>query len=213
MTSPVTLVDYGSGNIFSVTRALETQGADVTLTGDPAVVRSAERVVLPGVGAFAAGMAGLREHGLADALLDFARRERPLLGICLGMQMLFEHSAEFGAHEGLGLIAGDITAIDPGDAGGARLKVPHIGWSALKPAGGRAWAATLLDGLAPGTRAYFVHSFTAVPTRDDVRLADTWYGSSRVSAAVQQGHIAGCQFHPEKSGPDGLAVIRRFLEL
>jgi len=210
---PVALVDYGSGNIFSVTRALETQGASVTLADSPAAVRNADRLVVPGVGAFATGMGGLRERGLADAIVAFARRERPLLGICLGMQMLFEHSHEFGEHAGLGILEGEVRAIEPADSDGKALKVPHIGWSPMQPANGRTWKDTILEDLSPGVSAYFVHSFTAVPAHEETRLADAWYGSSRIAAAVQRGHVAGCQFHPEKSAVDGLAILRRFLEM
>jgi glutamine amidotransferase len=210
----VTVVDYGSGNLFSVTRALETCGATVETSTRPEEILAAERLVLPGVGAFATGMQGLRDRGLVEPLLEYARRARPMLGICLGMQMLFAGSSEFGDHPGLGLIEGSIVAIEPRDEEGRPMKVPHIGWSALEMAPAcTTWDDSVLGRLRPGTPAYFVHSFTAIPAREADRLADTQYGSSRVSAAVRKDHITGCQFHPEKSAAAGLSVIERFLEI
>lgn len=208
-----TVVDYGSGNLFSVARAIETCGGSVVMACCPADVRAADRLVLPGVGAFAAGMQGLRERGLDEAIAEYARTGRPLLGICLGMQMLFAGSCEFGDHGGLGLIDGRVLPIEPRDASGRPLKVPHIGWSPLvRPPVCQTWDGSALQPIVPGTPAYFVHSYTAVPAHEEDRLADTYYGSCRVSAAVRRGNITGCQFHPEKSAGAGLAVIRRFLE-
>jgi glutamine amidotransferase len=210
----VTIVDYGIGNLFSVSRALEKCGAEVVLSATPEGILAADRLVLPGVGAFARGMRGLREQGLVEPLREYAKRGRPLLGICLGMQMLFERSTEFGDHEGLGFIPGRIAAIEPGlDETGAPVKVPHIGWSPLlKPEACRTWDGTILQRLQPGATTYFVHSYTAEPAHEEHRLADAQYGASRISAAVRKDHISGCQFHPEKSGANGLAIVRSFLE-
>ena len=210
----VTVVDYGIGNLFSVSRALEKCGTTVELTDRPEAILAASRLVLPGVGAFAMGMQGLRDRGLVEPLRRYAQSGRPLLGICLGMQLLFDGSTEFGDHEGLGLIAGNIVAIEPGAEGGRMLKVPHIGWSALAMPPARAtWNATVLAGLEPGANTYFVHSYTAVPAREEDRLADTRYGSSRISAAVQKGAVYGCQFHPEKSAATGLRILNNFVQL
>ncbi len=206
----VTIADYGIGNLHSVLKAMRAAGADVTVSDDPAVVRAADRVVLPGVGAFGDGMAAVNRLGLADALRDVARAGRPFLGICLGMQMLFTDSEEFGHHAGLDLLPGRVLAI----AGGAGVKVPHIGWNRIAPpAGGPGWDGTLLAGVAHGAMVYFVHSFTAHPSREQDRLADADYHGRRLSAGVQRDNLMGCQFHPEKSGELGLSLVRRFVSI
>jgi glutamine amidotransferase len=209
MSVSVTMLDYGVGNLHSVAKALRESGADVLVTNRPEDVRRAERLVLPGVGAFADGMARLEKNGLSDAVGDFFETQRPLLGICLGMQMLFDESEEFGTHSGLGVIPGRVVGI-PLRLG---FKVPHIGWSRIHPCPQSSWQGTVLADTHPGTRVYFVHSFSAVPECELDRLADTNYGSFRVSAAVQRGNVIGCQFHPEKSGEVGLTMLRRFLQL
>lgn len=214
MKPRVVIVDYGVGNLLSVTRALEVCGADVVVTDDPAVVTRADRLVVPGVGAFADGMAGLHQRGLVNPIQEFATTGRPLLGICLGMQLLFSESEEFGLHEGLNLIAGRVVAIPNQTHGGAWRKTPHIGWNELRPPPGRlGWDDTLLAGLAEGSAVYFVHSFVAEPVDSAVRLADCDHEGFAISAAVQKDRVYGCQFHPEKSGEVGLSVINNFLSL
>jgi len=209
MSVRVTMIDYGAGNLHSVIKALRECGGDVTVTCQPVEVRSAERLVLPGVGAFADGICGLQKRGLIEAIDQFFACQRPFLGICLGMQMLFNQSLEFGAHRGLGIVPGRVVEI-PRTPG---FKVPHIGWSRIFPRPGGSWGGSILSATPEGTRVYFVHSFSAVPDDEKDRLADTDYAGFRVSAAIQRGNIIGCQFHPEKSGPSGLAMIRRFLEM
>lgn len=213
MSKRVTVVDYGIGNLYSVGRAFEKVGASVTVTDSPALIRSAERLVLPGVGAFADGMEGLREKRLVEPILAFHASQRPMLGICLGMQLLFEQSEEFGNHAGLGLIPGRIRAIPRRDGSGAAIRTPHIGWSALRlPAHHQSWAHSLLGDCRPGDSVYFVHSFTAWPSNEFHRLADSEYCGQRISSVVQVGSLTGCQFHPEKSGVVGLRILRRFVE-
>jgi len=209
----VTVVDYGIGNLFSVQRALEVAGAAVSLSADPDVIRQAERVVLPGVGAFADGMAGLEGRGLTGPLRDFAATGRPLLGICLGMQMLATLSEEFGQHAGLDLVPGRVRALPGEDAAGRPHKIPHIGWVEIAPPQPGLWAGTLLAGTAPGTAVYLVHSFAVVP--DDPRhvLAVCQFGGHAICTAIRRDNIMGCQFHPEKSGQAGLAMLGRFLAL
>ena len=214
MAKLVTIVDYGIGNIFSVTRAFERCGADVVLTDKPEEVLAATRLVLPGVGAFSNGMNGLYERGLIDPIRDYAASGKPLLGICLGMQMLFSGSNEFGEHRGLDIIEGRIVPIEPKGPDGLPLKVPHIGWSELMPTEeGPEWGSSILKHLDGDAHCYFVHSFTAFPNDERHRLADTYYGTSRISAAVAKGNVYGCQFHPEKSGAVGLKIIDGFLEI
>lgn len=207
MSGRVAVIDYGSGNIHSVMKALRHEGADVVLTADAGVIRRADRVVLPGVGAFADCQRGLEERGLFDVAREAALSGRPFLGICVGMQLLMEESEEFGRHPGLGLIPGRVVAI-PASPG---LKVPQIGWNRIYPPEASNWQGTCLQGLEPGTMVYFVHSYTPVPRLAEHRLADARYGGHLISAAVQRDNILGCQFHPEKSGPAGLHILRRFL--
>ncbi len=214
MSKLVTIVDYGIGNIFSVTRALEHCGAKALLTDKPEDILAATSLVLPGVGAFSNGMEGLRARGLIAPLQEYAASGKPLLGICLGMQMLFTASSEFGHHEGLNIIEGNIVPIDPVDADGTRLKVPHIGWSELRATPeGPEWNSSILKYTEAQAHCYFVHSYTAVPVSPSHRLADTYYGSCQISAAVAKDNVFGCQFHPEKSGTTGLAIIKGFLEI
>lgn len=209
----VTIIDYGSGNLLSVARAFEQCDARVVLTADAAAIAAAEYLVLPGVGAFADGMTGLHERGLVEPIKEFALRERPFLGICLGMQMMLEESEEFGANQGLGLIPGKVLAIPPAGIDGTSHKIPHIGWNELEVPDSISWDRTILADIAPATCFYFVHSFTAVPARHEHRLADCHYNGRLISAAIRRGHLYGCQFHPEKSGTDGLKVVRTFLEM
>ncbi|MCA3142472.1 MAG: imidazole glycerol phosphate synthase subunit HisH [Betaproteobacteria bacterium] len=212
MTNPdVTVVDYGVGNLLSVQRGLEHCGAQVALSSDPDVVAEASRVVLPGVGAFANAMEALRARGLVPAIRERARRRAPLLGICLGMQLLLDESEEFGLTEGLGLIPGRVVPVPTVTARGEAQKIPHIGWNALQYAEAcHQWRGSLLEDNRPGQAVYFVHSFMAVPADPVHRLADCLYGGSRVAAVIARGSITGCQFHPEKSGAVGLKILRKF---
>ncbi len=224
----VAVIDYGVGNLLSVSRALLHCGAQVQVTSDPATILAADRVVLPGVGAFANGMAALRANGLDAVVHQVAAAGTPLLGICLGMQMLMASSDEFGATSGLGLIPGRVVQIPGHTTSGAPHKIPHIGWNALvfplkhppvqpsahspvHPNVHASWDGGLLDGITPGEAVYFVHSFMAMPTDPAHRLADCLYGGIAVSAAVRRGQVLGCQFHPEKSGEVGLRVLHNFL--
>lgn len=208
----VAVIDYGMGNLFSVARALETAGAaQVDVTADPARLAAATHVVLPGVGAFVDGMRGLADAGFVPAIHAFAASGRPLLGICLGMQMLLDDSEEFGLTPGLGLIPGRVRAIPRDRADGTRRKLPAIGWAPIRPAGANGWAATPLAPLAPETPVYMLHSFHAQPDSPAHLLADYDHEGTAVTAAIARANVTGCQFHPEKSGPAGLAILRAFL--
>ena len=214
MSRIVHVVDYGIGNLLSVARAIEKVGGEPRLTRDPAEIAAAERVLLPGVGAFEACMRTLGEHGLNAPVTAYARSGRPFLGICVGMQMLFDYGLEFGRHDGLGLIPGHVAPIPTTDAAGTR-KVPHIGWGSLHvPAGRSGWDGTLLDGAVDGvSAAYFLHSFVCIPDDPADRLADVDHDGFPACAAIQRGNIIGFQCHPEKSGPTGLAIVERFVGL
>lgn len=208
----VTVIDYGMGNLLSVSRAFVRCGAEVLISGKPKEINGAEYLVLPGVGAFADGMAGLQESGLVESIKQFVGTGRPFLGICLGMQMMLETGEEFGSHDGLGLIPGRVIAIPSTGADGQCHKIPHIGWNRLSPPSpATMWDDTILAGIEPGSSVYFVHSFTAIPSHPQHRLADCDYDGRVISAAIRSGSLYGCQFHPEKSGEVGLAILRNFL--
>ena len=213
MSAPeVTVIDYGVGNLLSVQRGLEHCGAKVILTADPEKILAAERVVLPGVGAFVNAMQALENLDLVSVIRELDPRKIPLLGICLGMQLLLEESEEFGVTAGLGLIPGRVIPVPDRALSGATQKIPHIGWSALQPSnelGG--WQHSLQQDNSPGEAAYFVHSFIAVPTDPAHRIADCLYGGHKIPATISRDQITGCQFHPEKSGEVGLKILRRFI--
>lgn len=213
MSKPkVTLIDYGVGNLLSVQRGLEHCGAEVVLTSDPEAVIAASRVVLPGVGAFANAMLALEERNLVSAIQELAKCGTPLLGICLGMQLLLDESEEFGRTSGLGLIPGRVVPIPSTTASGEAQKIPHIGWNGLFPPEGRLdWRASVLTDNAPGEATYFVHSFMSVPADPAHRVADCVYGGHHIAAVIAKDQITACQFHPEKSGEVGLKILRRFV--
>ena len=211
-SADVAVIDYGVGNLRSVRAAFEHCGAQVQVTSAPEVILRAARVVLPGVGAFANGMSELRRRGLDEVAREVALRGVPLLGICLGMQMLLSVSEEFGLTKGLDLIRGRVVAMNTTDCDGHPLKIPHVGWNGLLPAVGRdGWRGSLLEDIRTGEAVYFLHSFTAQPEDPRHRIADCQYGGRAIPAVVACDNVSGCQFHPEKSGNVGLRVLRRFL--
>lgn len=206
----ITIVDYGRGNLFSVRRAMERCGVDVVINSDPDVVRRSEKIILPGVGAFADGMQQLRSSGLDEAVCFVAKTGGFVLGLCLGMQLLLESSEEFGLHNGLGLIAGQVIAIPKIQDGGAGLKIPHIGWNALRRPEAARWDASMLRKTRDGEFFYFVHSFMARPASNNDLLATCRYGDMDIPAVIGHDNIWGTQFHPEKSGISGLRVLSEF---
>jgi imidazole glycerol-phosphate synthase subunit HisH len=211
-TSDITIIDYGVGNLLSVQRGFEYCGATVTLSSDPEIILSADRVVLPGVGAFGNAMQALKQLGLVDTLREVALLGIPLLGICLGMQLMLEESDEFGFTAGLGLIPGRVVAIPSKTVSGEPHKVPHIGWSALKlSATACDWSGTVLENTRPDEAAYFVHSYMSVPSNSDYLIAECAYGGHLIPAVIKRDHVTGCQFHPEKSGEVGLKILRAFM--
>lgn len=210
--SGVTIIDYGAGNLFSVARGFEKVGASVDVATDPAGVRTGGALVLPGVGAFGSCASELERRGLQEAITRAVREGRPLLGICVGMQLLFDRSSEFGWHEGLGLLEGTVEPIGVCvGKDGRRPKLPHIGWAPLTP-GPAGWGDGPLSRTAPATKVYFLHSFMAVPRLREVVSAETEYAGATVCAAVTWQHVSGVQFHPEKSGPAGLSILADYVE-
>ena len=205
--STTAIIDYGVGNLFSLCSSLQSIGAEAVVTPDPDVIRRADRIILPGVGAFADAAAKLRATGLDQVLCEEARAGKPIMGICLGMQMLFDKSFEYGEHEGLGLIPGRVIPM----AGyiPEELKIPHIGWNPLILKGEE--KHPLLRYVNEGDCVYFVHSYFASECEDAV-IATAEYGRE-LTAAVARDNVMGCQFHPEKSGPVGLSILRAFCEM
>ena len=202
----VAIVDYGVGNLFSLKSSLEAIGADVTVTADIEVLRRADQIILPGVGAFEDAARKLRESGLDVIIKEEAAKGKPLMGICLGMQMLFEKSYEYGEHEGLGLIKGSIRPIS--DVIPKDYKIPHIGWNSLSFYGEK---SPIFKYINDGDCVYFVHSYYGADCKDSL-IAESEYGAP-LTAAVASGNVFGCQFHPEKSGEVGLNILRAFVEL
>ena len=201
----IAIVDYGVGNLFSLKSSFAAIGVEAVVTNDPMVLCGADKIILPGVGAFEDAARKLRESGLDVVIKQLAADGKPLMGICLGMQMLFEKSYEYGEHEGLGLIPGVVKPI--ADVIPADLKIPHIGWNALKFKGNN----PLFSKIREGDCVYFVHSFYAADCEESV-IATAEYGAE-LTAAVAKGNVYGCQFHPEKSGAVGLNILRAFAEL
>lgn len=199
----VGIIDYGVGNLFSLCSSFKAIGQEAFVSGDPAELAKAHRLVLPGVGAFEDAANKLRQTGMADFVREQAAAGKPLLGICLGMQLLFEKSYEYGEHEGLGLLKGQVVPMECRIPEG--LKIPHMGWNRLEVTGGR-----LLQKV-DGQYVYFVHSYFADGCGDAL-AAVTEYGVP-ITAAVEQGNVFGCQFHPEKSGNVGLSILRTFCEM
>lgn len=204
----IAIIDYGVGNLFSLRSSLKYIGKDAEITGDADDIRKSDRVILPGVGAFEDAARKLRESGLFDVVVDEAKRGKILLGICLGMQMLFDKSFEYGQHQGLGLIHGNVVSMAPVLPEG--YKVPHIGWNGLvfpkdKP------KSPLFKYINEGDHVYFVHSYYAADC-DNAVIATAEYGAA-LTAAVADGNVYGTQFHPEKSGDVGLDILRAFCEI
>lgn len=203
----IAIIDYGVGNLFSLRSSLKYIGQDAVITSDEAKIKSCDKMLLPGVGAFADAAAMLRNTGLDILVIREAQQGKPLLGVCLGMQMLFEKSFEFGQHSGLGLLRGTVAPIRPRVP--ADCKIPHIGWNALRfPKGIR---SPLFKYIKEGDHVYFVHSFHAEQCADSI-IATAEYGAE-LTAAVGRDNIFGTQFHPEKSGEVGLNILRAFAEV
>jgi glutamine amidotransferase len=204
----IALIDYGISNLRSVQKAFEHLGTEVTLVDTPDRLAQADRLILPGVGAFPAGMKGIQERGLIEPIRQAARDGKPLIGICLGMQLLFESSDEMGETNGLGLLPGQVTRIGSLPSVVTGLKVPHMGWNQLDLVSDH----PLVRDLVSGSYAYFVHSYAVYPDQREVVLATTDYGGPFASI-VGRGKVCGLQFHPEKSQAVGLKLLRNFLSL
>ncbi len=199
----VCIIDYGVGNLFSLKSSFKAIGVNAIVSGDEKVIRSADKLVLPGVGAFGDASKKLFDTGLDKVIIEQVKKGIPLLGVCLGMQMLFEESLEYGKHKGLGLLKGRVVAIDLPQ----QYKIPHIGWNALR----FVKESPLLKYISPNDCVYFVHSYCAVDCSESL-IATTEYGKE-LTAMVGAGNVYGCQFHPEKSGEVGLNILKSFTQL
>ena len=201
----IAIIDYGVGNLFSLTSSFKKIGVDVVATADKEVIKSADKLILPGVGAFADAVKKLRDSGLDKVIIDEAKKGKKIMGICLGMQLLFEKSYEYGEHDGLGLLKGKVVPME--NRIPANLKIPHIGWNALD----FKRDSDIFRYINNGDFVYFVHSFYADECYDSV-IATSEYGAE-ITAAVQKENVYGCQFHPEKSGSVGLNILKAFCEM
>ena len=214
MSQPkVTVIDYGIGNLLSVQRALNHCGANVCVSSDTKTLARADRLILPGVGAFGDGMKSIANLGITEIIRDFADNNRPLLGICLGMQMLMDKSYEFGTHAGLGLITGNVVEIPKLGVDGNPHNIPHMGWANIYPSRNDDWGNPLLNSIKVGSAFYFVHSFYAELKDEKYCAAKCDYDGISMPAIVAKDHVYGCQFHPEKSGAVGLNVLKSFLKI
>ncbi len=201
----IAIIDYGVGNLFSLTSSFKKIGAEVVVTNDIEIIKKADKLVLPGVGAFGDAAEKLKKSGLDKVIIEEANKGKQLLGICLGMQLLFDKSLEYGEHKGLRLISGEVIPMENNIP--KSLKIPHIGWNALKFHN----PSPLFKYINEGDCVYFVHSFYA-ENCDSSLIASSEYGR-QITAAVQKDNIFGCQFHPEKSGNVGLNILKAFCEL
>ena len=211
----VAIVDYGMGNLFSVRHACQYVGLEASITSSQQEIVSADAVILPGVGAFGDAMEALRRFDLTSPLKDVAASSKPLLGICLGMQLFMSESVEFGRHSGLGIIPGTVVRLENALGANGVLKVPHVCWNRLNRAAGAEdlWEGSLLSWLLDGVFMYFVHSFQVKPEDANVVIATTSYGIIEFCSAISYGNIFACQCHPERSGPEGLKVYSNLASL
>lgn len=208
----VVIVDYGLGNLFSIRRAMEYLGGEAVISGSPVEIARSSRLILPGVGAFGEGMNNLRERGLIEVIKAYASSGRPVMGICLGMQLFMDSSEELGLNEGVGIIKGKVRRLSVDESLG-KVKIPHIGWNSIAPRNGASWKGTILEPQRPGAFMYFVHSYAPVCDEPADILAQTEYGGMKFCSAAKRGNIYGFQFHPEKSGEAGLSILSEFMKI
>lgn len=209
----VVIIDYNLGNLHSVMRACAHAGIDAEVSGDPAMLLNAKGAILPGVGAFGDAMTNLRHQGLDAAIRRFIDSGRPFMGVCLGLQLLFESSEEFGSHEGLGVIRGVVKRLPVGQAGKMAAKIPHVGWNSIESSCSGDWMNSPLRKVRHCDSMYFVHSYYVEPLNSDDVLSRTTYGDFLFCSSVQRGSVFASQFHPEKSGASGLSIYRQWGEL
>lgn len=214
MSKKVVIVDYHLGNLFSVNQALINVGLDVSISSDKDIISQADAIVLPGVGAFTDAMQHLCKMEVDKVLRRLVIEEKkPFLGICLGLQLLFSKSEEFGETEGLGFIEGNVRKFKSMDDAGIKVRVPQIAWNTIEIPNSQSWKNTPLESINSGTDMYFVHSFYVEPLDKDVTLSETSYGGKKYTSSINKDNIFACQFHPEKSAQEGLKIYKKWSEL
>ena len=218
----VALVDYERSNLFSVEAALRKVGADVIIARNRKGIMSADKLVIAGVGAFGDGMNGMKDNDLINPIKEFVAAGKPVLGICLGMQLFMSEGEEFGVHEGLDLIKGRVVRLEEAGVDAEKIKIPHVGWSYLFPPNNSGTPQTsehseiwqkeaILRGILEGSYVYFIHSNVVVPDDKDLIIAEAVYGNNSICTVIRKGNIVGCQFHPERSGEVGLKIYSNFV--
>ena len=211
----IVIADYGMGNLFNLKRAIEHIDGTVKISNNINELISADRLIIPGVGSFANGIKAICDLGISDAIYEFVNKERPLLGICLGMQLLMSRGYESGISEGLGVIQGVVQKLYSPDHETSSFKVPHIGWNSLKNISNfnkkYLWANTILNGLSCKDYFYFVHSYYVLPVNRECIIAETVYGKNNFCSVIHQNNVFGCQFHPERSGEKWLQILKNFI--
>ena len=208
----ITIIDYGCGNILNLVRAINFLGYKVEVTNDKKKILNSSHVILPGVGAFGNAMQQLKKYDLQNTIFEYTKLNKPLFGICLGMQILLTKSYEFGKHEGLGLIKGEVLKIS--NKTDKKIKIPHVGWNEIYPNNNeKKWENKILKNLTAGTNFYFVHSYVCFTKNPNSTVAVCNYSNISIPAVVAENNVFGCQFHPEKSGEDGINVIKNFCEI
>lgn len=205
----IVIVDYGVGNLYSLIQAVKFFNADVVVSEEADVIRSADALILPGVGSFAAGMRGLKVRGLADVIREYAGSGKPMLGICLGAQMMLTKGYEFGEFDGLDIISGKVVRFPEFKN---QEKIPQIGWNGVYMKKVSSWADSILKDSPDNFNAYFVHSYVLSPDSAEDILGLTAYAGYEFCSIIKKGNIYACQFHPEKSGPEGLRIIKNFID-
>ena len=212
LSKKITIIDYGCGNILNLARAIKFIGYEVDITHDKNKIINSSYVILPGVGAFGNAMKQIEKYNLHNTILEYAKSNKPLLGICLGMQILLTVSYEFGAHKGLGLIEGKVIKIS--NEKNKEIKIPHMGWNEIYPNNNKKeWKNKILKNSSIGKSFYFVHSFVCITKDYDSTIAVCNYSGISIPAVIATGNVFGCQFHPEKSADNGLAVLKNFCEI
>lgn len=214
MSTNITVIDYGSGNLFNIQRAFAAIGANINISSSPEDLKKADKIVLPGVGAYKTGMLHLEKNGMIEALKEFKASGKQILGICLGMQLLVSQSEENGLHKGLNFIPGNVTRFTPCLSTENRFKIPQISWNTIEHPSTElknSWKNTILSELKSGVYMYFLHSYFVQAGQREHCLALTRYGNETFHSAIQKENVIGCQFHPERSGRQGLSILENFV--